>query len=89
MKALVKILTAVVSLAAGAASSKLLESVWTKLTGDDVPNKKNKEAMERASVARIVTFAGVSAAVAALIGSGSQRVGQRFMERATSHPEEV
>jgi len=89
VKPLVKILSAVVSLVAGMAASKLVERTWTSVTGDAAPTKKNKDARENQSVARLVTFAAVSAGTAALINAATQRGAQRLVQRSASHPEEV
>ncbi|MDR2256668.1 MAG: DUF4235 domain-containing protein [Arthrobacter sp.] len=89
MKPLAKIVSTVVSLLAGLVGSALLSKVWTQVTGDDAPSKKNKDAQAQQSVARVVTFAAISAAVGALANAAAQRAGQRMVERATSNPEEV
>jgi len=89
VKPLAKILSTVVSLVAGLIGSKVLSRVWTQVTGDDAPSKKNKEAQADQSVARVVTFAAISAGVAALANAAAQRGAERIVARATSNPEEV
>ncbi len=89
MKPLAKILSTVVSLVAGLIGSKVLSSVWTQVTGDDAPSKKNKEAQADQSIGRIVTFAAISAGVAALTNVAAQRGAERMVRRVRSNPEEV
>ena len=89
MKPLVKIFSTIASLVAGLVGSKLVESTWTKVTGDDAPTKKNKDAQDAQSLTRVVTFAAISAATAALINVAVNRGAERMVKRAKSHPEEV
>lgn len=89
VKPLAKIVSTVVSLLAGLVGSKIVASLWTQVTGDDAPTKKNKDAQAAQSVTRVVAFAAISAAVAALGNEAAQRAGQKLAKRATSHPEEV
>ncbi|RKW70246.1 DUF4235 domain-containing protein [Galactobacter caseinivorans] len=89
MKPLVKILSTVVSLVAGIVGSKVLDSTWKQVTGQDAPKKKNKEAREDQSVVRVATFAAISAATAALIKIATERGANKLVNRTKSRPEEV
>lgn len=89
MKPLVKILSTVIALVAGIVGSKVLESTWKQVTGQDAPKKNNKEARADASVARVVTFTAISAATAALIKLATERGANKLVSRTKSRPEEV
>lgn len=89
MKPLIKLVSTVVSVIGGIVGSKLLETVWTQLTGDDAPKKKNKEARSEQSLVRVVGFAAASAATAALIKVGTERGADKLVARTKSRPEEV
>lgn len=89
MKPLVKILSSVASIVGGVVGGKLLTNVWTRVTGQTPPTKKNKQAQAEQSLTRVAVFTAASSALAVVIKLGSQRLGERIIDRAKKHPEEV
>lgn len=87
MKPLIKILSTVVSVLGGFLGSKLLEALWGQLTGDEPPKTKNKEALRRQPLLRVVGFAAASSATSALIKAATER-GARKLEARTKHSAE-
>jgi hypothetical protein len=86
---LIKIFSTIASIVGGIVGGKLLADTWTKVTGEDAPTKKNKEAQEAQSVVRIAVFTAAAAALGTIIKVGTQRAGDRLVERVKKHPEEV
>lgn len=79
MNLLFKLLAAGISFGAGFAANKLVDTIWTKTTGNVPP--KDGENLEH-SLRSALTFAIVSATVAAIIqtvtGRGAQRAIAKF-----------
>ena len=67
MKALLKLAGPLVTLAAGFAGAKVVELVWTKVTGARPPRYGDTEAQAKSSLRQVLAFAMVSAAVGAAI----------------------
>jgi hypothetical protein len=73
----------------GIVGGRLLTNTWVKVTGEEPPTKKNKEAQEEQSITRIAVFTATSAALATVIKVGIQRGADRLIKRTKKHPEEV
>ncbi|GAA3675748.1 hypothetical protein GCM10023081_12680 [Arthrobacter ginkgonis] len=67
MKTLLKLAGPFVTLAAGFAGAKVVELVWTKVTGARPPRPGDTEANVKSSLRQVLAFAMVSAAVGAAI----------------------
>ncbi|MCW1248906.1 DUF4235 domain-containing protein [Acaricomes phytoseiuli] len=79
MNVVFKLLAAGISFGAGFAANKLVDTLWTKATGNEPP--KDGDNLEH-SLRSALTFAVVSSTVAAIIqtltGRGAQRAISRF-----------
>ncbi|RZU62432.1 DUF4235 domain-containing protein [Zhihengliuella halotolerans] len=67
MNLILKLLGTAVSLGAGFAGSKIVDSVWLKATGQKPPKPGDKEAQAESSLRQALGFAVTSAIVAAVI----------------------
>lgn len=86
MNVLIKLLSVVGSLAAGAAARKALAAGWKKSTGSEPP----KDAGDlRNSLPGVLVFALVTAASGAVIHVVTQRWGRKAMLRLKQNPGEV
>lgn len=74
MKLLIKLLSLGVSIAAGAAARKALESAWRKGTGNEPPKDTSDL---RNPLAGVLVFSVVTAVSAALIKVLTQRLGKK------------
>jgi len=86
MNIVFKLLSTGISLGAGFAASKIVDTVWEKSTGHKPP--KDGADLEN-SLRSALTFALVSSAVAAVIQVIAGRTTQKAIARYNSHPEEV
>ncbi|ALE93256.1 hypothetical protein AOC05_14485 [Arthrobacter alpinus] len=86
MNIVFKLLSTGISLGAGFAASKIVDTVWEKSTGNKPP--KDGGDLEN-SLRSALTFALVSSAVAAIIQVIAGRTTQKAIARFNSHPEEV
>ncbi|MEE1622333.1 DUF4235 domain-containing protein [Zafaria sp. Z1313] len=86
MNVLLKIVGSLISLGAGFAGAKLLDTAWTRITGEEPPKPGDAEAQAEASLRQALGFAVASAVVAAVIqvmaNRGTQRMLRRFQETA-------
>lgn len=86
MRILIKILSVLASLAAGAAARKALNVGWRKGTGQEPP----KDAGDlRNPLPGVLLFALVTAASGAIIQVLTQRLGRKATRGLELHPEEV
>lgn len=65
-----KLLSTGIALAGGFVGTKVVKIGWKAITGEDAPNDLDDR---NVSVARLVTFATISAGISALIQVASQR----------------
>ncbi len=86
MNIVFKLLATGVSLGAGFAATKLVDTVWEKSTGNKPP--KDGADLEN-SLRSTLIFALVSAVVAAIIQTLVGRTTQKAIARFNKHPEEV
>ncbi|WP_336855673.1 DUF4235 domain-containing protein [Sinomonas albida] len=86
MTILIKLLGTAISIGAGFAATKVLDSVWEKSTG----NKPPKDATNiEASLRDTLVFALVSASVGAVVNVFTQRYTQKAIARFNSTPDKV
>ncbi|WP_285727520.1 DUF4235 domain-containing protein [Psychromicrobium xiongbiense] len=78
MSLIIKLLAAAISFGAGFAANKLVDTVWTKTTGNAPP--KDSENLEH-SLRSAIIFAVVSASVAAIIQTLTSRGTQRAIAK--------
>ncbi len=71
MEPIIKLLGTAASLGAGFASTKLVDVIWKKTTGNEPP-KKGEEVDQ--SFAQAVAFAVVSAAVSAIVAQSIRKL---------------
>jgi len=83
---LLKLMGTGISLGAGFAASKLVDTVWEKSTGHKPP--KDGGDLET-SLRSALTFALVSSAVAAVIQVLANRTTQKAIVSLSKHPEQV
>ncbi|RAN71301.1 hypothetical protein B5P43_33985 [Bacillus sp. SRB_336] len=86
MNIVFKLLSTGVSLGAGFAASKIVDTVWEKSTGHKPP--KDGADLEN-SMRSALAFALVSSAVAAIIQVVTSRTTQKAIARFQQHPDEV
>lgn len=86
MNVLLKVVGSLVSLGAGFIGGKLVDVVWTKVTGNEPPKPGDTDAQKDATLRQALGFAIASAVVAATIqvltGRGTQRTIERFKATA-------
>lgn len=86
MTFLIKVLGTAISLGAGFAATKVLDSMWEKSTGNKPP--KDPTNIE-ASLRDTLVFALVSASVGAVVNVFTQRFTQKAIARFNSTPDRV
>ncbi|AXR74856.1 DUF4235 domain-containing protein [Auritidibacter ignavus] len=85
-KLMQKVLTTGVSLAGGYLGTKIVDLGWKAMTGEKAPSEDDEQ---QTSIAKIVTFAAISAAISSLITSGSQRGVRKAMEARAKKQEKT
>ena len=86
MKVLIKLLSLVASLAAGATARKVLEAGWRKSTGNEPPKDAGDP---RNPLPGVVVFALVTAVSGALIHVVTQRLARKATISLERYPDEV
>lgn len=86
MKLLIRLLSIAVSLAAGAAARKVLDSAWRKGTGNEPP--KDTDDL-RNPLPGVLVFAVVTAVSAAMIKVLTQRLGKKAAHKLGHHQSEA
>ena len=87
MNLILKLLGTGASLGAGILSAKLLDFLWTRITGNEPP--RDKDGVLDVSLRTAVTFAVVSGAVSQAIRVLTNRGTQRAIARYSRTPEVV
>lgn len=85
MKILVKLFGTVVSLAAGWLGTKLVSTVWKKTTGDLPPTLTNPEQQQQEKLGKVLSFAVISGASAAVIQAATKRWTRGLEAKVRSH----
>lgn len=78
MKMIIKLLGTVVSVVAGLVGAKLISSIWKGVTGEKPPTPTNPEVQQRATIGKVLSFAIVSGASAAVIQAVTKRWAQKL-----------
>ena len=73
MKLIVKVLGTAVSLIAGLLGAKLIGRIWKGATGENPPTPANPEVQQRATLGKVLSFAAISGASAAIIQAMTKR----------------
>ncbi len=73
MKLVSKALGMAASIVAGLIGAKLVGSIWKGATGENPPTPANPEIQQRATIGKVLTFAAVSGASAAVIQAVTKR----------------
>lgn len=73
MKILVKILGTVLSLLTGWLGTKVVSGLWKTVTGEQPPAPNNPEFQQEATLGKVLTFAIISGASAAVIQAITKR----------------
>lgn len=89
MNVLLKVFGSVVSIGAGFIGGKLVDTVWTKATGQKPPKPGDHEAQAEASMRHALGFAVTSAVVAAVIQVLTNRGTQRTIRHFNKTVDEV
>jgi hypothetical protein len=89
VKLLLKVVGTLVSLGAGLVGAKLVDAVWTKITGHEPPKPANPESQAEASLRQALGFAVVSSVVAAIIQVATNHGTQRAIARFGNNLDEV
>lgn len=89
MNVLLKVLGSVASIGAGFVGGKLVDFVWTKVTGQKPPKPGDAEAQKDATMRQALGFAVTSAVVAAIIQVLTNRGTQRTIARFNRTTDEV
>lgn len=77
-----RLLGTAASVVAGLVGTKLISAMWKRTTGEQPPTPANPEAQQRATLGKVLTFAIVSGASAAVI----QTVTKRWTQKMTDKP---
>lgn len=77
---LTRLLGTGVSLVAGLIGTKLIGAVWKGTTGEEPPTKTNPEAQQNTTLGKVLTFAIVSGATAAVIQAVTNRWTQKMAD---------
>ncbi|WP_313810604.1 DUF4235 domain-containing protein [Glutamicibacter sp.] len=85
MKALIKIFSMTLSLVAGWVGAKLVSEIWKKSTGETPPSLGNPSAQHEEALAKVLTFAAISGASAAVIQALTKRWTRQLEAKAESH----
>ncbi|MFJ2618445.1 DUF4235 domain-containing protein [Glutamicibacter sp. NPDC087344] len=85
MKILVKIFGTVVSLAAGWLGTKLVSTIWKQATGDLPPTPANPEQQQQENLGKVLTFAVISGAGAAVIQAVTKRWTRGLETKVRAH----
>ena len=89
MNLLLKIFGSLLSIGAGFAGGKAVDSIWQGITGQNPPKPGDANAQAEASLRQALGFAVVSAVVAATIQVLTNRATQRMISRFTQEAGEV
>lgn len=81
MKILIKALGTAASIGAGLIGAKFVSALWKGFTGEQPPTPANPEAQQRATIGKVLTFAVVSGASAAVIQAVTKRWTQKMVEK--------
>ncbi|GAA0203316.1 DUF4235 domain-containing protein [Glutamicibacter creatinolyticus] len=73
MKILIRLLSLGVSMLAGLVGTKLISAVWRKGTGEEPPSPANPKEQQQATVPKLLVFAAISGASAAVIQAITKR----------------
>ena len=74
----IKTLGTVASVVAGLVGAKLISAIWKGATGETPPTPANPEAQQRATLGKVLGFAIVSGASAAVIQAVTKRWTQKL-----------
>ncbi|GAA4374872.1 DUF4235 domain-containing protein [Paeniglutamicibacter cryotolerans] len=81
MKTLIKVLGTVTSVVAGLIGTKIISAIWRGATGEKPPSPANPEIQQRATIGKVLSFAIVSGASAAVIQAVTKRWTQKLAEK--------
>ncbi len=85
MNILVKLFGTAVSLAAGWVGTKLVSTIWKKATGDLPPTLANPEQQKQEKLGKVLSFAVISGASAAVIQAVTKRWTRGLEAKVRSH----
>lgn len=85
MKVLVKIFGTLASLLAGWLGAKLVSTLWKGATGQKPPTPGNPEQQQEAALGKVITFAFISGASAAVIQAVTKRWTRELEAKAAKH----
>lgn len=89
MNILLRVGGTIISLVAGLAGAKVVDAVWTKLTGNEPPKATNPKTQAEATLRQALGFAVMSSVVAAVIQVATNRGTQRAIARFNRTLDEV
>ncbi|MGJ9403030.1 DUF4235 domain-containing protein [Arthrobacter sp. KK5.5] len=89
MNILLKVGGTIISLVAGLAGAKVVDAVWTKVTGNEPPKPTNPKTQAEATLRQALGFAVMSSVVAAVIQVATNRGTQRAIARFNRTLDEV
>lgn len=78
---LMKGIGAIASIGAGLLGTKIIGAIWKRATGEQPPTLANPEIQQRATIGRVLIFAIISGASAAVIQAVTRRWTQKLVER--------
>lgn len=78
---LIRLLGTGASLVAGLIGTKVIGAIWKGTTGEEPPTKTNPEAQQNATISKVVAFAVISGATAAVIQAMTNRWTQKMADK--------
>lgn len=82
VKLLTKAVTTGASLVAGLIGAKIIGSIWKGATGEEPPTPANPEVQQRATIGKVLAFAIISGASAAVIQVITKRWTQKLADKS-------
>lgn len=78
---LIKALGTAASIGVGLIGTKVISAIWKGFTGEKPPTPANPEVQQRATIGKVLTFAIVSGASAAVLQAVTKRWTQNMVEK--------
>jgi len=85
MKILTKIFGTLISLGTGWLGAKLVSGVWHKAMGEEPPSLSNPDKQQQAALGKVLAFAVISGASAAVIQALTKRWTQSLENKAQAN----
>lgn len=81
MNLIIKLLGTATSIVAGLVGAKVIGRIWKGATGENPPTLTNPEVQQRATIGKVLVFAAVSGASAAIIQAVTKRWTAKLAEK--------